>query len=358
MAADDRPLRTPRRELRRRAIAHAARRAIAPTRRRARPRSTLGAMPHVQLGGVDLHYEQHGSGDDVLLLCGLGDDHTAWDAQVAELPRPLPLTVVDNRGVGQSRCPTARSASPTWPRDAAALLDHLGIARAHVAGFSMGGAIAQELALARPDLVRSLVLVGTWARGDRFVNSRLREHRLDGRHRRRRPLASSTRSCPGATRRRSTRTAASTRSSRPCWPTRTRRSTEAFQRSARAPARPTTRSTGSAPSRRRRSSCRGEIDIVPAAALLPRAGRRHPRRAPRRAARPRPPAVPGGAGGVRRRSSRATGRSVRLTTRTAARPAPRAAAGPGGRRRSGSGFVDAALHLAAPARRSRCRGAR
>src|SRR5207244_6517130 len=54
--------------------------------------------------------------------------------------------------------------------DTAALMDALGIERAHVVGSSMGGAIAQELALARPDLVRSLVLNGTWCRGDRFFH--------------------------------------------------------------------------------------------------------------------------------------------------------------------------------------------
>jgi len=128
-------------------------------------------MPHAQLGGVDLHYVQHGSGDDVLLLCGLGDDHTAWDAQVRSFADRYRLTVVDNRGVGQSSLPDGPFGVADMAGDAAALLDHLGIGRAHVAGFSMGGAIAQELALARPELIRSLTLVGTWARGDRFVNA-------------------------------------------------------------------------------------------------------------------------------------------------------------------------------------------
>jgi len=128
-------------------------------------------MPNVQLGGVDLHYEQSGSGDDLLLLCGLGDDHTAWDAQVAAFRDRFRITVVDNRGVGRSSLPDGPFGVADMAADAAALLDHLGIGRTHVAGFSMGGAIAQELALLRPELVRSLVLVGSWARGDRYVNS-------------------------------------------------------------------------------------------------------------------------------------------------------------------------------------------
>jgi pimeloyl-ACP methyl ester carboxylesterase len=128
-------------------------------------------MPHLRIGGTDLHYVQHGAGDDLLLLCGLGDDHTAWDAQVAAFADRFRITVIDNRGVGQSSLPPGDFDVADMARDAAGVLDALGIARAHVAGFSMGGAIAQELALARPDLVPSLVLVGTWARTDRYFHA-------------------------------------------------------------------------------------------------------------------------------------------------------------------------------------------
>jgi 3-oxoadipate enol-lactonase len=128
-------------------------------------------MPHAHIGGSDLHYVQHGAGDDLLLLCGLGDDHTAWDAQVAAFADRFRITVVDNRGVGQSGLPAGEFAIPDLARDAAGVLDDLGIERAHVAGFSMGGAIAQELVLARPELVRSLVLVGTWARADPYFTA-------------------------------------------------------------------------------------------------------------------------------------------------------------------------------------------
>jgi pimeloyl-ACP methyl ester carboxylesterase len=128
-------------------------------------------VPTAQLGGVDLHYEQSGAGDDLLLLCGLGDDHTAWDVQVAAFRDRFRITVVDNRGVGQSSLPVGDFGVADMAADAAALLDHLDIARTHVAGFSMGGAIAQELALARPDLVRSLVLVDSWAGGDRYLTA-------------------------------------------------------------------------------------------------------------------------------------------------------------------------------------------
>ena len=128
-------------------------------------------MPTVSANGVDLHYVQEGTGDDVLLLCGLGDDWTAWEAQVGPLAERYRVTVVDNRGVGLSSLPDGEFTVADMAADAIALCDAIGISSAHVMGFSMGGAIAQELAIARPDLVRSLVLVGTWAYSDRMFRN-------------------------------------------------------------------------------------------------------------------------------------------------------------------------------------------
>jgi pimeloyl-ACP methyl ester carboxylesterase len=127
-------------------------------------------MAYEHAGGGTLHYVQRGTGDDVVLLCGLGDDHGAWDFQTESLADAYRMTVVDNRGVGQSSLPAGEFTVADMARDAAAVIDHLGIERAHVAGFSMGGAIAQELALARPELVRSLVIVGSWGRTDRYLH--------------------------------------------------------------------------------------------------------------------------------------------------------------------------------------------
>ncbi len=123
-------------------------------------------MPTITVNGVDLHYVQEGAGDDVLLLCGLGDDWTAWSAQVSPFAERYRVTVVDNRGVGRSSLPDGDFTVADMAADAAALCDAIGIEHARVAGFSMGGAIAQELAIARPDLVRSLVIVGSWAYSD------------------------------------------------------------------------------------------------------------------------------------------------------------------------------------------------
>ncbi len=128
-------------------------------------------MPIVTVGSVDLHYLQAGHGDDVLLLCGLGDDVTAWDAQVGPLSEHFRVTVVDNRGVGRSSLPAGEFTVADMAADAAGLCDALGIARAHVMGFSMGGAIAQELALTRPELAASLVIVGSWCYSDRLFRT-------------------------------------------------------------------------------------------------------------------------------------------------------------------------------------------
>ena len=128
-------------------------------------------MPIAHVNGVDLHYLQSGEGEDVLLLCGLGDDVSAWDAQLAPFSERHRVTVIDNRGVGRSSLPDGTFDVRDMAADAIALCDELGIAKAHVMGFSMGGAIAQELVLARPDLVRSLVIVGSWAYSDRLFRT-------------------------------------------------------------------------------------------------------------------------------------------------------------------------------------------
>jgi pimeloyl-ACP methyl ester carboxylesterase len=80
------------------------------------------------------------------------------------------VTTFDNRGVGRSATPDGPFRIADFAADTAALIDALGLERPHVVGSSMGGAIAQELALEHPDRVRSLVLNGTWCRGDRFLH--------------------------------------------------------------------------------------------------------------------------------------------------------------------------------------------
>jgi pimeloyl-ACP methyl ester carboxylesterase len=131
-------------------------------------------MGFVDVDGVRMHYLQHGAGEDVVLLCGLGDDASAWDAQVGAFSEGYRVTVLDNRGVGRSSLPDGAFTVRDMAADTSGLMDSLGITNAHVAGFSMGGAIAQQLTLDRPDLVRSLVIVGSWCRSDRIFAETIR----------------------------------------------------------------------------------------------------------------------------------------------------------------------------------------
>jgi pimeloyl-ACP methyl ester carboxylesterase len=131
-------------------------------------------MGFVEVDGVRMHYVQQGTGEDVVLLCGLGDDTSAWDAQVGAFSAGRRVTVLDNRGVGRSSLPDGAFTVRDMAADTAGVMDALGITRAHVAGFSMGGAIAQQLTLDRPELVRSLVIVGSWCRGDRIFSETIR----------------------------------------------------------------------------------------------------------------------------------------------------------------------------------------
>ena len=127
-------------------------------------------MSSTAANGVELFFEQEGTGDDVLFISGLADEGACWVDQVAGLKDRYRLTTFDNRGVGRSATPDGPFQIADFAADTIALMDTLGLERPHVVGSSMGGAIAQELALAHPDRVRSLVLNGTWCRGDRFLH--------------------------------------------------------------------------------------------------------------------------------------------------------------------------------------------
>ena len=126
-------------------------------------------MPHVQANGIAVYYESQGEGEPLFLIAGLGATHHLWELQAPSFARWYRVVTFDNRGAGDSDKPPEPSSLALFADDTAALMDALGIERAHVYGQSMGGLIAQEIALRHPQKVRGLVLGCTTCGGPRSV---------------------------------------------------------------------------------------------------------------------------------------------------------------------------------------------
>jgi len=116
----------------------------------------------VKVDDVSLYYELYGSGDPLVLIAGTGISLAPWRVfQVPEFSRHYQVLIYDHRGLGRSDKPDVPYSTRLFAKDCAGLMDTLGIAHAHIMGHSMGGRVAQWLALDYPEKVRSLVLSGS-----------------------------------------------------------------------------------------------------------------------------------------------------------------------------------------------------
>ena len=121
-----------------------------------------------------LYYEEAGQGEPLLMVQGLGTDHLGWMLQVPEFSKHYRVITFDNRDVGQSKQADGPYEVTDMARDALALADHLELDSYHLIGMSMGGAIAQEMALIAPERLRTLTLVVTFAGGGNWATERSR----------------------------------------------------------------------------------------------------------------------------------------------------------------------------------------
>ena len=130
-------------------------------------------MPVIQVNGIDLYYNLQGSPENepLLLIAGFDSDSSTWAAMMPLLVKQYQVLRFDNRGVGQTIAPDSPYSIKQMAADAVALLDYLSISQVHVAGHSMGGQIAQELAIAHLEKILSLILLSSWAKGDEKFNS-------------------------------------------------------------------------------------------------------------------------------------------------------------------------------------------
>lgn len=118
-------------------------------------------MPKEVVNGINVYYETHGRGESLILVAGMGADHRSWFPQVRDFARHFTVITFDGRGIGKTDRPPGLYGFDTLAADVVGLLDHLSLDRAHVLGESLGGIVAQEIAIGYPQRVRRLILANS-----------------------------------------------------------------------------------------------------------------------------------------------------------------------------------------------------
>ena len=138
-------------------------------------------MPKVKANGITLNYEQQGSGEPLILIPYLSADNACYAFQVPEYAKHFTCIAVDLRGAGESDKPDGEFSTELYADDIAALMDVLGIARAHVMGLSLGAAIGLWLAAKYPESVKTLSLHSAWHKTDPYIRTVLEDWKVAAR---------------------------------------------------------------------------------------------------------------------------------------------------------------------------------
>ncbi|MCL1794373.1 MAG: alpha/beta hydrolase [Oscillospiraceae bacterium] len=121
-------------------------------------------MPSVKTSdGININYSECGSGEPLILIMGLGAPGGVWEKHINEYKKRFRCIAIDNRGSGGSDKPGGDYTTKQMADDAVGVIDFLGMEKFHVSGISMGGAIAQHIAISRGSRVKSCVITASWA---------------------------------------------------------------------------------------------------------------------------------------------------------------------------------------------------
>jgi len=132
----------------------------------------LEGIKTVQVGDIEMAYKVMGEGEPLLLIMGAGATMDAWPHEFLDnLSSKYQVTVFDNRGMGYTTASPANFSVSQFANDTAGLMDALGIKQANILGISLGGFIAQELAIEHPDKVKRLVLIATYCGGAQAIQA-------------------------------------------------------------------------------------------------------------------------------------------------------------------------------------------